>query len=61
MKAKASKFQALCVSRDINPPILCIDGMVIGNELHVKLIKVHIGQGLSFNYHMTEMCKEASY
>ncbi len=27
MKANASKFQALCVSRDKNPPILelCID------------------------------------
>ncbi len=60
MKANASKFQALCVSRDINPPILelCIDGVVIRSELHVKLLGVHIDQRLSFNYHITEMCKK---
>ncbi len=63
MKANVSKFQALCVSRDINPPILelCIDGVVIRRELHVKLLWVHIDQRLSFNYHITEMCKKASY
>ncbi len=46
MKANASKFQALCVSRDINPPILelCIDGVVIRSELHLKLLGVHIDQ-----------------
>ncbi len=30
-------------------------------ELHVKLLGVHIDQQLSFNYHITEMCKKASY
>ncbi len=46
MKANASKFQALCVSRDINTPILelCIDGVVIRSEIHVKLLRVHIDQ-----------------
>ncbi len=63
MKANASKFQALCASRVINPPILelCIDGVVIRSELHVKLLAVHIDQRLSFNYHITQMCKKASY
>ncbi len=63
MKANASKFQALCVSWDINPPIweLCIDGVVKRSELHVKLLGVHIDQWLSFNYHITEMCKKARY
>ncbi len=59
MKANVSKLQALCVSRNINPTILelCIDGLVIRSELHVKLLGVHIDQRLSFNYHITEMCK----
>ncbi len=35
--------------------------MVIRSELHVKLLGVHIDQRLSFNYHITEMCKNASY
>ncbi len=35
--------------------------MVIRSELHVKLLGVHIDQRLSFNYHITEMCKKASY
>ncbi len=63
MKANASKFQALCVSRDINPPILelCIDGVVIWSMLHVKILGVHIDQRLSLNYHITEMCKKTSY
>ncbi len=63
MKANVSKFQALCVSRDINHAILelCIDGVVIRSELHVKLLGLYIDQGLSFNYHITEMCKKASY
>ncbi len=63
MKADASKFQALCDSRNINPPILelCIDGVAIRSELHDKLLGVHIDQRLSFNYHITEMCKKASY
>ncbi len=63
MKANASKFQALCVNRDINPPILelCIDGVVITSELHAKLLGVHIDQRLSFNYHITEMYKKAIY
>ncbi len=58
-----SKFQALCVSRDINPPIveLYIDGVVIRSEPNVKLLDVHIDQRLSFNYHITEMCIKASY
>ncbi len=63
MKANASKFQALCVNRDINPPILelCIDGVVIRSELHVKLLGVHIDQQLSFNYHITEMYIKVSH
>ncbi len=61
MKANACKFQALCVSRDINPAILelCIDGVVIRSELHVKPLGVHIDQRLNFNYHITEICKKA--
>ncbi len=58
MKANASKLQALCVSRDINAPILelCMNGVVIRNEPHVKLVGLHIDQQLTFNYHITEMC-----
>ncbi len=46
MKANASKFQALCVIRDINHTILelCIDGVVLRSELHVKLLGIHIDQ-----------------
>ncbi len=63
MKANASIFQALCASRDTNTPILelCIDGVVIRSELHVKLLGVHIDQRLRFNYYITEMCNNASY
>ncbi len=63
MKANASKFQALCVSRDIDPSMLelYIDGVVIRSEPHIKLPGVHIDQRLSFNYYVTEMYKKASY
>ncbi len=58
MKANASKFQALCVSKDLNPPILelCIDGVVIRNESHVK----RLDQQSCFNYNIIEMYKHAS-
>ncbi len=59
MKANASKLQALCVSRDKNPPFLelCIDSVVIRSELHVKHPGFRIDQRLSFNYYI----KKASY
>ncbi len=46
IKANASTFQALFASRDINPPILdlCIDGVVIRSEPHVKRLGAHIDQ-----------------
>ncbi len=62
MNANVSKFQGLCVYRDINPTILelCVNVVLIRSEPHVKLLEVHIDQRLSFNYHITEMCRKLS-
>ena len=62
MKANASKFQALCVSKAVNPPVLelLIDGIIVRSEPQVKLFGIHIDQRLTFTYHITEMCKKAS-
>ncbi len=62
MQANASKFQALCVSKAVNPPVLelFIDGIIVRSEPRVKLFGFHIDQRLTFTYHITEMCKKAN-
>ncbi len=62
MQANASKFQALCVSKAVNPPFLelCIDGIIVRSEPRVKLFGTHIDQCLTFTYHITEICKKAN-
>ncbi len=62
MQANASKFQALCVSKAVNPPILelFIDGIIVRSEPRVKLFGIHIDQRLTFTYHIIEMCKKAN-
>ncbi len=61
-QANASKFQALCVSKAVNPPVLelFIDGVIVRSESRVKLFGIHIVQRLTFTYHITEMCKKAN-
>ncbi len=58
MQANASKFQALCVNKAVNPPVLelFIDGIIVRSEPRVKLFAIHIDQRLTFTYHITEMC-----
>ncbi len=48
MQANASKFQALCVSKAVNPPVLelLIDGIIVRSEPQVKLFGIHIDQRL---------------
>ncbi len=62
MQANASTFQALCVSKAVNPPflVLFIDGIIVRSEPQVKLFGIHINQRLTFTYHITEMCKKAN-
>ncbi len=62
MQANASKFQALCVSKAVNPPVLelFIDGIIVKSEHRVKLFGIHIDLCLTFTYHITEMCKKAN-
>ncbi len=57
-----SKFQALCVSKAVNPHVLelFIDGIIVRSEPRVKLFGIHIDQCLTFTYHTTEMCKKAN-
>ncbi len=40
MQANASKFQALCVSKAVGPPVLelFIDGIIVRSEPRVKLL-----------------------
>ncbi len=60
MQANASKFQALCVSNAVNPPVLelFIDGIIVRSEPRVKLVGINNDQYLTFTYHITEMCKK---
>ncbi len=62
MQANASKFQALYVSKAVNPPVLelFIDGIIVRSEPRVKLFGIHIDQCLTFTCHITEMCKKAN-
>ncbi len=62
MQANASKFQALCVIKAVNPPVLelFIDGIIVRSEPRVKLFGIHIDQRLTFTYHITEMCEKAN-
>ncbi len=62
LSKNASKFQALCVSKAVNPPLLelFIDGIIVRSEPRVKLFGIHIDQRLKFTYHITEMCKKAN-
>ncbi len=62
IQANASKFQALCVSKAVNPPVLelFIDGIIVRSKPRVKLFGIHIDQRLTFTYHITEMCKKAN-
>ncbi len=62
MKANASKFQVLCVSKAVNPSVLelFIDGIIVISESHVKIFGIHIEQCFTFTYHIMEMCKKAS-
>ncbi len=52
MQANASKFQALCVSKAVNPPVLelFIDGIIVRSEPRVKPFGIHIDQRLTFTY-----------
>ncbi len=60
MQANTSKFQALCVSKAVNPPVLelFIDGIIVRSVPQVKLFGIHIDQHLTFTYHITELCKK---
>ncbi len=62
MQANASKFQGLCVSKAVNPPVLelFIDSIIVRSEPRVKLFGIHIDECLTFTYHITEMCKKAN-
>ncbi len=62
MQANASKFQALCVSKAVNPPVLefSVDDNIVRSEPRVKHFSIHIDQRLTFTYHITEMCKKAN-
>ncbi len=44
MQANTSKFQTLCVSKAVNPPVLelFIDGIIVRSEPRVKLFSIHI-------------------
>ncbi len=61
MQGNASKFQALCVSKAVNPLVLelFIDGIIVRSEPRVKLFGFHIDQSFTFTYHITEMCRKA--
>ncbi len=62
MQANASTFQALCVSKAVNHPVLELffDGIIVRSVPRVKLFGIHIDQCLTFTYHITEMCKKAN-
>ncbi len=62
IQANASKFQALCVSKAVNPPVLelFMDGIIVRSEPQVKLFGIHIDQRFTFTYHIIEMCKKAN-
>ncbi len=61
MKANASKFQVLCITKDrIIPSLdLVINGVTLKSDSEVKLLGVYIDARLTFGYHVNEICKKA--
>ena len=63
--ANRDKFQALIINPrnvDMNSQSLDIhiDGQVIINTDHIKLLGVHIDESINFSTHISEVCKKAS-
>lgn len=62
MKANPTKFQAICVGKNAHENITCfkIDNVEIKCEDNVTLLGVNIDFMLSFDDHVTDICKKAS-
>ncbi len=62
MKVSTYTFQALCVSKAVNPHVLelFIDSIIVRSEPRVKLFGIHIDQCLPFTYQITGICKKAN-
>ena len=60
MKANPKKFQIALFSRDCNVN-LDIDGIVVKNDAYVKLLGVTFDHKLTFNKHISDMCRKSAY
>ena len=63
--ANREKFQALIINpRNVNMNSqsldIHIDGQVIINTDHIKLLGAHIDESINFSTHISEVCKKAS-
>ena len=58
IKSNADKFHLLVSSNE--KVTIKIGGHEIANTKREKLLSVHLDSGLSFDYHISEICKKAS-
>ena len=62
MKANPEKFQVALFSRDRDVNLeINIDGIVVKNDAYVKLLGVTFDRKLTFNKHISGMCRKSAY
>ena len=60
MQANPCKFQAMTLSRKNIDLEFEVNGYTIKSESSVKLLGVHLDKQLSFNDHISQICKKRS-
>ncbi len=62
MKANAPKFQVAFISRDkeIEGITINLEGVQLHNNLCTKLLGILVDQYLTFNHHVSELCRKAA-
>ena len=60
MKANPAKFQAMLLGRDFKQMTINVEGNTIEMISSVKLLGIHIDNKLSFNEHISKLCKKSA-
>ena len=60
MKANASKFKAICLSRENVSRDFEIDNLIIQSESVINLLGINIDNKLNFDCHVSVVCRKAA-